>query len=230
LSKAEQLVRYVALGSQPGLQVELGHWIEQNARFAAFVSANQDKIRKKFSTAADAGVRLDVRVELLVAHALLADRRFEIAFEPYGARHGGPDLSVTYRANQRFDLEITRVHSSASQVARLAGIVATKVRQLSTGVPNAVVVVGRDLDIADNALAEAMRLLKHRATESDDAFFVSRGLKNARDFAARYVRLSGIFVLDEPMSTAYAPNAEARHPLPAETVLRMLSNFQPGVR
>src|SRR6185437_6862912 len=78
--KTDALVRTIAAGVRPGLQSELGGWLEGSARFAEFVASNQDKIRKKLSTAYEEA-RLDVRAELVVAHALLDDRRFGIQFE-----------------------------------------------------------------------------------------------------------------------------------------------------
>ena len=100
--RTDELVGYVARTCNPSLRSELGHWIEDSSRFAAFVSANRDKIRKKLSNADGADGRLDVRAELRVAYMLLADRRFDVAFEAYGAHRSGPDLTATYRANQRF--------------------------------------------------------------------------------------------------------------------------------
>ena len=82
--RTDLLVRGVASGCRPRFQLELAHWLEDNARFQTFVSQHQDKVRKKLSTA-DEEARLDVRAELLVAHRLLSDRRFEVAFEAYGA-------------------------------------------------------------------------------------------------------------------------------------------------
>ena len=137
--RTEQLVRYVARNCSPSLQSEIGHWIEDSPRFAAFVGANQDKIRKKLSTADGTEGRLDVRAELRVAHLLVADRRFEVEFEAYGANRAGPDLTVTYRANQRFNLEVTRLRTPVADAARLVNVIAAKVRQLPTEVPNVLV-------------------------------------------------------------------------------------------
>src|SRR4029077_20691480 len=83
--KTDALVRHVAPGCRPALQSELGDWLEDSARFTAFITTHQDKVRKKLSTS-DEESRLDVRSELRVAYLILADRRFELAFEAYGAR------------------------------------------------------------------------------------------------------------------------------------------------
>src|SRR5439155_22919066 len=110
--KTDQLVHHVAVRCRPGLQSELGHWIETSPRFAAFIATNQDKVRKKLTTSDDEEHRLDVRAELLVAHLIVADRRFELAFEAYGARRLGPDLTLSFRANQRLNLEVTRLRTT----------------------------------------------------------------------------------------------------------------------
>jgi hypothetical protein len=248
--KTDELVRHVALRCRPGLQSELGHWLEDRSRFRAFITANQDKVRKKLSTTDDEDNRLDVRSELLVAYLLLADRRFELSFEAYGARRLGPDLSVTYRTNQRFNLEVTRLRATADPgnaggalvsgvppasdessgpaggepgpgVARLANVITGKLRQLPGDVPNALVITTRGLPLSEETLAAAARLLKMHTDRKDDAFFARRGLRNARDFHAQYLHLSGIFVLDEAVAAPcaiFSPNREARRPLSREAV------------
>jgi len=210
-------VRYVAHECGPSLQSDLGHWIDASPRFASFVAANQDKIRKKLSTAAGSEGRLDVRAELHVAHVLLADRRFEVAFEAYGSHQAGPDLTVTYRANQRFNLEVTRPHAGPD-VSRLAGLIAAKLRQLPVELPNALVIAGDGLSITAAQLSDAWRLLKTRVDSRDDAFFGRRGLIDARSAHLQLLRLSGVFVLDEADAPIFWANPEARHPLPSEVV------------
>jgi hypothetical protein len=227
--KTDLLVRYVALGCRPRLQSELGRWIEESSRFAVFLTNNQDKVRKKLTTAVDEETRLDVRAELAVAHLLLADRRFELAFEAYGARRVGPDLTVTFRANQRFNLEVTRTRATsgtdpAADVARLANVICGKLRQLPGEVPNALVISGSGMSLRDESLLAPARLLKRRVDLRDDSFFARRGFKDARDFYAQYLHLGGIFVLDEATVPAHAlfwSNREARHPLVSEAVSAM---------
>jgi hypothetical protein len=230
--KTDQLVRYVAAGCRPGLQSELGSWLENSARFRTFITANQDKVRKKLGTS-DEESRLDVRSELLVAYLILTDRRFEVSFEAYGARRLGPDLTVTYRTNQRFNLEVTRlrtpgdagndpaVRDPGPDVARLANVITGKVRQLPGDIPNGLMIDARGLALNEDSLIAAVRLLKMHSDRKDDAFFARRGLKDARDFYAQYLHLSGIFVLDEataPARAIFSPNREARHPLSNEAV------------
>lgn len=222
--KTDDLVHYVAGRASPALQTELGGWLHDRPRFASFVTTHQDKVRKKLTSAEDDQGRRDVRAELLIAYLILADRRFELAFEAYGARRLGPDLTATYRANQRLNLEVTRLRATADAaeeamtgggIARLANVVAGKLRQLPNDTANALVIVTHALPLDEEALNAAARLLKQRSDARDDEFFARRGLKTARDFYARYLQMSGVFVLDEgatPRQVAWWANREARHP------------------
>ena len=218
--KTDELVRQIAEGCQPSLQSELGAWIQSGPRFADFVAAHRDKIRKKFATAGDREVRLDVRAELLVAHLVLGDRRFDVAFEAAGAPRGGPDLSLRYRTNQSINLEVTRLRSSADP-STLASVVATKVRQLTSGVPNGLTVVGQQLGITEDVLADAVKHVKTRAEARDDPFFARRGLRDARDFYTHFLRLSSVFVLDESSASVHLANRQTRHPIPDEALGRL---------
>ena len=241
--KTDQLVRYVALRCRPGFQSELGHWIESSPRFGALITANQDKVRKKLNASDDENSRLDVRAELLVAYLMLADRRFDVSFETYGARRLGPDLTLTFRANQRFNLEVTRLRAtdhpgsaaggpvsgvpvvssgeSDAAVARLAHVITSKLRQLPGDLPNGLLIAVRGLTLTEDTLAAAVRLLKLHADRKDQAFLARGGFKDARGLYAQYVHLSGIFLLDEattPARAIFSPNREARHPLAREIV------------
>jgi hypothetical protein len=195
------------------------------------MTTNQDKVRKKLSTSDDEEHRLDVRSELFVAYLIAADRRFELSFEAYGARRLGPDLTVAFRTNQRFNLEVTRlrmpgdtgnagggrlsgvplscdassdpiIQDPGQGVARLANVITGKLRQLPGDIPNALVIAARGLPLNEDSLIAAVRLLKLHTDRKDDSFFARRGLKDARDFYAQYHHLSGIFVLDEATAPA----------------------------
>jgi hypothetical protein len=224
--KTDQLVHHVAQRCRPGFQSELAHWLEDRPRFRAFITTNQDKVRKKLSTPDEEEHRLDVRAELLVAYLILGDRRFELWFEAYGARRLGPDLTVTFRANQRFNLEVTRLRTTSDAGdGKLANVIAGKLRQLPGDIPNSLVIAARGLSLTEDSLVAAVRLLKTHTDEKDDAFFVRRGFKDARDFYAQYLHLGGIFVLDEatePARAIFSPNREARLPLAKETLSALM--------
>ena len=230
--------RGVALSEAPGvaLDAELRDWSKARPRFGAFVEAHRDKIGKKVRTAGDAEALADVRAELLVADRILADRRFELAFEAYGAGNRGPDLTATYRTNQKVNVEVTRLRPSptgeAPDPTRLSGVLLTKLRQLPPGVPNVVALVctaGVPAAPTEGEIAVAVKLLKCHADRREDAVFTRRGYESARSFYARYLRLSGVAVVPEDdvgsktragaaIGGALWTNPEARQPLPRELV------------
>ena len=215
--KTDELVQDVAQLTRPSLQSELGDWLQDNARFRSFITEYRDKVRKKLS-AFDEQARLDVRSELRVAYLILQDRRFRLKFEAYGARQGGPDLSVAFRENQRFNLEVTRLRTTenAGTQARLANVISGKLRQLPGDLPNGLVITSNAIALDADGLAEALRLLKSHN------FSAEPGLQ------AMFPRVSGIFVLDEgvfPTQVSFAQNREARHPLPVEAAAVLTTLF-----
>src|SRR5262249_33176730 len=154
------------------------------------IAFNQDKVRKKLTTADDEERRQDVRAELRVAYLVLADRRFEVALEAYGAHRLGPDITVTYRANQRFNLEVTRLRTSGSPtVPRLADVIGGKLRQLPAEVPNALVIAGHELGVSEaceGSIDAALRLLRTHGRQNE------------------LTRLGGVFILDEAQTPPVA--------------------------
>jgi hypothetical protein len=86
---------------------------------------------------------------------------------------------------------------------------------------NALVIVTNALEAE---LSDALRLLKYKTDAKDDRFFATRGLKDAREFYAHYLRLGGVLVIDEasvPPRIAHVRNREARRPLPEEAIGRL---------
>jgi hypothetical protein len=196
---------------------ELVGWLAGSARFRAFADLHRDKIRKKLRGATDDEARRDVRAELSVAHALLADRRIELAFEAYGSGRGGPDFSVTYRRERAFNLEVTRLRRPPS-VASDTRVLLTKLRQLPPSVPNAVLIAVEGDDATAIDVAEATRLLRARADEKDEAFFTARGFAGTRAFYERYLRLGAVLgwcegAAGEARASLWI-NRSARIPLP----------------
>jgi hypothetical protein len=171
---------------------ELATWLAGSARFRAFAEAHREKIRKKLR-AADAEALRDVRAELQVAHLLLADRRFELAFEAYGSGKAGPDFTVSFRGEQNFNLEVTRLRGLPRSTAYGGSLVA-KLRQLPPSAPNALLIAieGSSTDALD--IATAARALRDRADAKDEAFFRARGFQGTRRFYERYLRLGAAFV------------------------------------
>jgi hypothetical protein len=172
---------------------ELMGWLSGSARFRTFAEAHHDKIRKKFRKVTDPDALRDVRAELLVAHRLLADPRFDLAFEAYGSGKLGPDFTVSFRGARSFNLEVTRLRRLPEPKSQGAPILA-KLRQLPPSVPNAVL-LAIDGDTATALDIDAMaRTLRSRADAKDEPFFAKRGLEGSRGFYERFLRLSGVIV------------------------------------
>jgi hypothetical protein len=149
-------------------------------------------------------MRLDVRAELRVARLLLADRRFDLAFEAYGSGKGGPDLTVSFRAARSFDLEITRRRGVPAPSA-IAAILLAKLRQLPPSVPNALL-IAIDADSAQGVdVAAIAHEIRARADAKDEPFFAARGFDGTRGFYERYLRLGAVFIWAE----GAAPDARA---------------------
>jgi len=213
-------------GPQDPLTVELIAWLAGSSRFRAFAGAYRDKIHKKFRNARDPDAALDVRAELQVAHLLLADRRFEVAFEAHGSGKVGPDLTVSFRSTRTFDVEVTR-HRRVPDVAGTGTVLMAKLRQLTPGTPN-VVVLAIDGDTAAAVdVASAARALRARADAKDEAFFTARGHDGSRGFYDRYLRLGAVVVwCDGAVGDARATlwtNRSARIPLPDQAARACLA-------
>ena len=181
-------------GSDP-LAAELAGWLESSPRFRTFAESNRDKIRKKLRGASDPEARRDLRAELRAAHLLLANKGFEVAFEAYGSGKPGPDFTVTFRGERRFNLEVTR--RRGADAAGYGWALLAKLRQLPPSVPNAILIAidGEGAEAVD--VEAAARALRARADRKDEAFFVDRGFDGSRGFYERFLRLGAVFVLAE---------------------------------
>jgi hypothetical protein len=214
-----------------GFDEELRRWQAESRRFRAFVATNADKVRKKRRQAKDDESLRDLRGELGVARGLLADRRFEVIYEAYGAGRLGPDFSVTFRSSDRFDIEVTRLRGVLSAEA-FGRVILAKLRQLAAGVPS-VLVVAVDGELADVSSVEAAaRTLRQRADRRDEAVLGAAGFRDGRAFYDRYLRLSAVIVWAASASgdsrAAAWTNASARHPLPPRVVRAALTALRVG--
>lgn len=218
-------------GTASGMAGELSGWLAGSRRFRAFVEANRDKIRKKLRVAADGDALLDVRSELRVAQLLLADRRIELAFEPYGSRTGGPDFLVSHRGRAAFTVEVTRrrpgSHSTADGGALLA-----KLRQLPPSVANVVLVAAQDDRAEPFDAAAAIRSLQARADAGDAGFFTDRGFEGIRGFRQRFVRLGAVIAWFEQREgearVSRWVNRSARIRPPEPATLAVLARLRAG--
>ncbi|MGE0599194.1 MAG: hypothetical protein AB7J35_07885 [Dehalococcoidia bacterium] len=218
--RVERLVAYLCDGVAPlpghSLEDELSHWIGASNRFLAFAETHRDKIRKKLRVSNESGVRGDVRAELHAAFLLLADRRFELAFEPHGRERRGPDFAVVFRASHRFNLEVTRPRTRGEETNHAAAIgnaLLGKLRQFPAESPNALLVATGLAESVEN-VATAMRGLKLHADRRDEDFFARRGL-SASDFQQLYRRLALLLVGSSTGAGVHGwTNPEARRALP----------------
>jgi hypothetical protein len=197
---------------------ELVAWLAGSARFRAFAEVHRDKIRKKLRVAADPEALKDVRAELQAARLLLADRRFELAFEAYGSGKGGPDFTITYRGTTTFNLEVTRLQR-VPDATRFGESLLAKLHQLPPSLPNVLVVAigGNSAEALD--VAATTHGLRASADAKDEAFFARRGFEGPREFYERYLRLAAVIVWCEGATgdarAAMWRNASARISLPA---------------
>ena len=190
-------------------------------RFSAFLDRYRTKIRKKARTLEGPTSWQDLWLELWTAARLLADRRFELAYEAYAARKvRGPDLTATFRTHVVCHIEIKHVRAELS-CGKWAEVLCGKLGQLPPGAIN-VLVVATAAPIAEPCTVEmAHRELNRLAQRGENASFQHYGLAGARDFARQIVRLSGILRAAEWDLASAARlslwrNPAARHPLPPE--------------
>jgi len=231
----DDLVAYLFGTGHSSLADEAGPWVAASPRFRAFAETYRDKIRKKARGVRDEEGRRDLKFELAIAVRLLAERRFALEYESYGAGRRAPDFRVTFRSQVRFNVEVRRLRRRAptpdapSDPARLVRAVCDKLGQLPPAMINVLVLGAEGPSSAADALAPAMLRLQDRAAQKDEVLFLQRGFAGARDFLRKYQRLSGAMCLaGEPgaLRASLWRNPQARHPLPAN-LARALSDAVP---
>jgi hypothetical protein len=185
-------------------------------RFGAFLDMYRGKIGKKVRSLEGPRSWHDLWLELWTAARLLADRRFELAYESYAAQKiRGPDLTATFRTHITCHIEIKHVRTELS-LAKWTEVLCTKLGQLPSGAIN-VLLVGTADQIVESCSAEtAIRELSHAAQRGEDAAFQRYGLPGARDYSRHMVRLSGVlrvadWDLDSSAHYSLWRNPVARH-------------------
>jgi hypothetical protein len=198
----------------------LVEWVKSERRFRTFAEQYRGKIRRKLRNAADPAARADLLFELEIARWLLHETRFEVAYEIFDARAGGPDYTVIYRVNTRFNVEVRRIRTREAGEERVRKLVETlvdKTRQMPPSAINVLVISdggapGSDLDTA----AALLRGLSERKVEE---FFTQRGYKNAADFLRRFRQLSAVYFKAE--GGLLWTNSLAKHPVPKDIGLAL---------
>ena len=200
---------------------ELVGWLSGSGRFRSFAEAHRDKIRKKFRSATDPEALRDVRTELQAARLLVADPRFDVAFEAYGSGRVGPDFTVSFRGARSFNLEVTRLRRLPRGAGEGTSLLA-KLRQLPPSASNAVLLAIDGDTAAALDIDAIVRTLRSRADGKDEAFFVERGLEGTRSFYDRFLRLGGVLVWCETAAgdarTSLWINRSARIALPERAI------------
>lgn len=233
----DRLVRYLFDGNLPPdtgagsgfAAAELAAWLEASPRFRSFAESNRDKIRKKLRGTADPEARRDLRAELRTAYLLLADRGFDLAFEAYGSGKPGPDFTVAFRGERRFNLEVTRMRRTPD-AAGYGWTLLAKLLQLPPGIPNAVLISIEGGAVGAVDVDAAVRALRARADRKDEEFFAERGLDGSRGFYERFLRLGAVFILgetgaDESRASLWI-NRSARVELPPRSARACLLAFR----
>jgi hypothetical protein len=217
----DDLLAYLALDVSHVLTAPLTDWMNASPRFAAFVEMHRDKIRKKIRVEPEAEGLRDLLVELETAYLLLQERRFEIAYETYtGDKRRGTDFAVTYRTNQIFNVEVTRMRAATpDREDRLIDVVCSKLGQMMPNMINVLMIFaggdGATLDVAST-----MKRLKARAERSEAGLFMRFNFRDTPDFFKYFTRLSAIFVrIKNSDNTSQHrmlwENPQAKQPLPS---------------
>ncbi len=206
-------------------------WMRDEPRFADFVQIHRDKIRKKIRGISSADGFQDLRAELEAAYVLLQEKRFTLAYEPYGQGTGrGPDLAVTFRTRITFNVEVTRMRAKAEtepplfdpqgEGRRLADIVSSKLGQMPPRMMNLLMIIADEPRVGELELGQVMNQLKQRAEQKEAQLFQRHGFRGTPDFFKYYQRLSGVLLRSTGQpETGLCPllwlNNQTKHPLPA---------------
>lgn len=232
-----RLVHAIFDDSTHPLAAAVTAWTAASPRFAIFVAANRDKIRKKARGARDAAALEDLHFELGIANALLRDRRCALIYEPrVPGQRRAPDFALSYRVSTQLMLEVTRLRSaplaadedrqecaeagtsSGRQAAnRLQALLCAKLGQLVPQTTNVLVIgiagaVLRDLDV--NA---TLRGLQVRVERGESALLARYGFRDPAEFFKQYRRLSALVTRPWPphdRMPALWINGQATHPIP----------------
>ncbi len=198
----------------------MANWLAQSRRFAAFVEAFRDKIRKKLRDTRDAENLLDLRLELETAYLLLQERTLSVTYEPQPiGRARCPDYAVTFTTSSTFMLEVTRLRprlptQMMSDAERIADATCGKLGQLMAQRSNVLLIGAEDISLTSDDLRLALLQLQHRAERNDMTLFQRHGFRDRTEFFAHYQRLSEVIVrMPTPLIWI---NPQAKHPLPSK--------------
>jgi hypothetical protein len=211
----------------------MSEWIVESSRYAAFVTKNKDKIRKKLRVTGEKDAAADLLHELQVPYWLLQDKRFDVEYEPYMSGKGrGPDYAVTFRSNFVFNMEITHVRGLARSAApasneptiyfRLIDVLCGKLAQMRPNMANLLVVVTPADLLEPVELNAHIAWIKEKAEAKDTQFYSRQGFESASEFFKLFERLSAVmfYKSGEEQRPILWRNPQARVKLP-----EALTNF-----
>ena len=234
------------LGNDPQQVLPLfRQWLVTSRRFRTFAEQYHTKIRAKLRGAGDAEALHDLLFELEIAHWLLQEKRFHLAYEPQTIRTGPrPDFTVTLTTKWHFHVEVTRIHTTVTEESRqeepllngyqrkLLMVILGKLNQLKAGAPN-LLLIGLAPDLfLERSVDELIKQMKQRIEKNDLALLPRSRLQTSAAFFKQYYALSGIFFyfLPKPVEPTFAPpflwlNKEAKYPLvtQVQTILHQLA-------
>ena len=184
----DDLLAYL-FDEQPHLLVQpMAMWLTSSRRFVTFVTAFQDKIRKKLRTTQDQDSLLDLQLELETAYLLLQERSLSVEYEPeLSKRIRSPDFAVTYTTSLTFMLEVTRVQTDPKNTvdARLADTIPSKLGQLLPQRSNTLLISVEAINLTPSDIRTAMLGIQQRAERNDLPFFQRNGFRDRADFFRR---------------------------------------------
>jgi hypothetical protein len=237
------------LGNDPyRLMPSFRQWISTSRRFRAFAEQYQTKIRAKVRSAGDDEALQDLLFELEIAHWLLQEKRFQLAYERQAMRTAfGPDFTVSFTTKALFHVEVTRVRATGVDEAaaaltlstreayqrKLIYVITGKLNQMQVGAQNLLLIGLAPELIASSRIDELIKQMKLRIETGDPVLLAHSRLRTPGEFYRQYRALSGIlfYFLAGPALAApemIAPllwlNKEANYPLltQVQTILRQL--------
>lgn len=236
LTKSQrELIAFLSEGHTSPAADRVNRWIACSPRYAAFVEQYKHKIRKKLRVTREPEAAADLLYELQLPYWLLQEPRFEVAYEPYSAgKIRGPDYAVTFRTNYTFNIEVTHTRGLQQTPAaepggevlldfRLVNVLCNKIRQLTQGSANLLVVVYSPFTDQPLDLAGHLAWIKVKAERGDPAFYTHQRFRDPADFFKYFLRLSGVAVhlLSDSQPTLFWTNPQARVSL-IDPVVRIL--------
>lgn len=234
------------LGNDPQQVLPLfRQWLVTSRRFRTFAEQYHTKIRAKLRGAGDAEALHDLLFELEIAHWLLQEKRFHLAYEPQTIRTGPrPDFTVTLTTKWQFHVEVTRIHTTMTAESsqeepvldgyqrKLLMVILGKLSQIKAGAPNLLLIgLAPDL-LMERTVDELIKQMKQRIEKNDLALLPRSRLQTPAAFFKQYYALSGIlfYGLAQPVVPTATPpflwlNKEAKYPLltQVQTSLRQLA-------